>query len=194
VGALWKFFSGEDDVSNNVPHTGETVHQRTSMWGFITGQHGDTCRLGSRGMTERQIEHEATAYHEAGHGRAACKGGFIVGGMWANPDGSGLTKADGAVRDDRSLRAYLVTLIAGQESEIRYLMDRRGYSRAAAERRTHHGASGDRALFAEAAAGTGYTWNGLQDEARRLVKWQAYTIETNARPLARRGRRGGTWA
>jgi hypothetical protein len=196
MGAIWKFFSGEDDTglfeSSQASRPSPVQHQRTTLWGLFTGQHGDSGPIHhpGTGMSQWGIENEATAYHEAGHARAARKARMKVQGMWAFPDGSGLTKVDGAA----DIKAHLVAIIAGQESEIRYLMDKHGYTRRQAEKRTHHGAGGDRALFEQVAAGTRYTWDGLKGEAQRLVKWHAYTIETNARPLARRGLRGGTWA
>lgn len=194
MGALWKLFSGEDDAE-------PVTVQRTTLWGVMTGQHPDTTTVAPRNqtMTEPDIENAATAYHEAGHGRAARRGGFGVAGMWNNGD-SGLTEFSGDVDPDptaqgqRSLRKMLIAAIAGQEAEIRYLMEYHGYSRRDAEFRTHHGAGGDRAIFKQAAEGTGYTWEELQGEARSLVKWNWTTIEGNARKLSRRSHRGGTWA
>jgi hypothetical protein len=91
-------------------------------------------------------------------------------------------------------RADLIISIAGQEAECRYLMDRHGYSYKEALRLTDSGASADREKFKKKAAGTVYTWEGMRDEVHRLVRRNAYTIETNAKPLDRNGDRGGTWA
>jgi hypothetical protein len=128
---------------------------------------------------------------------AASVGGFTVTGMWANEDGSGLTRYNSRKNrklSDRRRRAALVATVAGQEAEIRYLMEHHGYRYRQALRETHAGAGGDREIFRQMARGTSYTFDGLRPEARSLVKWRWYTIESNAKPLARRGYRGGTWA
>ena len=91
-------------------------------------------------------------------------------------------------------RAELISYVAGQEAECWYLMNRHGYSYKEALRATRSGASSDRKDFKEKAKGTGYTFEGMRDEARQLVRRHAYTIETNAKPLDRDGHRGGTWA
>ena len=49
MGAIWKFFSGEDDTS---PATEQST-QRTSIWGLMTGQHAP----------ETFPEQTASAYH-----------------------------------------------------------------------------------------------------------------------------------
>jgi hypothetical protein len=127
--------------------------------------------------------------------RAAAAAGFRVEGMWANSDGSGRTEYHNRKgRSNKGLRAALVATIAGQEAEIRYLMETQDMRRGDALKATHAGAASNRAAFTKMAQGTGYSWEGLRDEARRFVRWNWYTIETNAKPLARRGRRGGTWA
>ena len=61
-------------------------------------------------------------------------------------------------------------------------------------RATHDGASSDRNEFKQKAMGTEYTFEGMHEEAHRLDRRHAYTIETNAMPLDRHGHRGGTWA
>ena len=194
MGRLWEAFSGEKSSgvfeAHRVTELTRTV-QRSPFWGFLTGQYVDNQPV----MEVDPRELEATAYHEAGHARAARKGGFEVGGMWANPDGSGRTRVRiDEIGDDRNLRSALLGLVAGQESEIRYWMDKHGYTRKDAEKLTHHAATSDRAAFEQIAEGTGYTWDDFTGPARRLVRNQAYTIEQNAEPLARRGRRAGTWA
>lgn len=189
MGAIWKFFSGEDDA----PPAREQSAQRTSLWGLLTGQH----------TPEPFSQRTAAAYHEAGHARADRVGGATVTGMEVHDDGRGKTTCDwdplwtwGTRRltDDEKRRAELISYVAGQETECQYLMDRHGYSYKEALRATHAGASKDREDFKEKAKGTGYTWEGMRDEARRLVRRHAYTIETNAKPLDRDGHRGGTWA
>lgn len=181
MGAIWKFFSGEDDT---VPAL-EQSPQRTSVWGFLTGQHA----------TRTPPKQTVAAYHEAGHARAARVGGVTVTGMSVDAHGGGWTtwrpRSD---MSSRERRAMLVAIVAGQESECRYLMDRHGYSYREALRASHSGASADRQIFKRAAEGTGYTFEDLRDEAHRLVRWHAYTIETNAKPLDQRGIRRGTWA
>lgn len=181
MGAIWKFFSGEDDAAPVSVQSGE----RTSIWGLLTGRHA----------TRTPDQRAVTAYHEAGHARAARVGGATVTGMWVKPRGGGHTTWD-LRRDmsDQERRAMLVAVVAGQEAECRYLMDRYRYSYKEALRESHAHASTDREIFKRAAEGTGYTFEGLRPEAHRLVRWHAYTIETNAKPLARRGHRGGTWA
>lgn len=189
MGAIWKFFSGEDDN----PPASEPSAQRTSVWGLLTGQH----------TPEPYPQRTATAYHEAGHARAAHVGGAAVTGMHVADDCSGLTTWTWKPRwswgtrhytREHERRAELVTFVAGQEAECRYLMERHGYSYKEALRKTDSGASTDRKLFKRRAAGTPYTWEGMRDEAHQLVWRDAYTIETNAKPLDRDGDRGGTWA
>lgn len=181
MGAIWKFFSGEDDATP----APDPPEPHTSIWGFFTGEFAE----------RTPPPHVAAAYHEAGHARAARIAKATVTGMSVDAHGSGLTEWERrSGLSDRELRAMLVAIVAGQESECRYLMDRCGYSYKAALRATHSAASDDREIFKRAAEGTGYTFEGLRGEAHRLVRWHAYTIETNAKPLARRGRRGGTWA
>lgn len=181
MGAIWKFFSGEDDTTL----APEPPEPQTSIWGFLTGQFDK----------RTPPPHVAAAYHEAGHARAARIAKVTVTGMSVDAHGSGLTKWNPrSDMSDRERRAMLVAIVAGQESECRYLMDRCGYSYKEALRQTHSAASADREIFKGAAKGTGYTFEGLRGEAHRLAWWQAYTIETNAKPLARRGQRGGTWA
>jgi hypothetical protein len=189
MGAIWKFFSGEDDT----PPAPEQSAQRTSLWGLFTGQH----------TLEPVDERTAAAYHEAGHARAIRVGGEPVKSMEVHDDGHGATKPDrdpywtwGLRRttEEQNRRADLVTYVAGQESECQYLMDRHGYSYKEALHATDPGASDDKKEFKERAKGTGYTFEGMRDEARRLVRRHAYTIETNAKALDRDGRRGGTWA
>ena len=188
MGAIWKFFSGEDDTSP----ASEQSAQRTSVWGFLTGQHAP----------KTFPEQTATAYHEAGHARAAQVGGATVTGMEvAGGDGETTwtwnpvwTWGRSRATDDQKRRAELLVYVAGQESECQYLMDRHGYSYKEALRATHEGASSDRKKFKQKAEGTGYTFEGMRKEAHRLVRRHAYTIETNAKPLDRHGRRGGTWA
>ena len=96
--------------------------------------------------------------------------------------------------DEQKRRADLVVYVAGQESECQYLMDRHGYSYKEALRATHAGAGSDRRDFKRRAEGAGYTFEGMRGEVHGLVRRHAYTIETNAKPLDRHGRRGGTWA
>lgn len=181
MGAIWKFFSGEDDAA---PVPVQSA-QRTSIWGFLTGQHA----------TKTPDQRAVTAYHEAGHARAIRVGGLTVTGMRVNPHGGGHTTWDPRRgMSDQERRGLLVAIVAGQEAECRYLMDRYGYSYKEALRESHAHASGDREIFKREAAGTGYTFEDLRPDAHRLVRWHAYTIETNAKPLARRGHRGGTWA
>lgn len=112
--------------------------------------------------------------------------------MEVNAHGGGGTQPQWGPRSE--LRDRLVAIVAGQEAECQFLMDRYGHSYQEALRASHSGAAGDRELFKRTAKGTEYTFEGLRGAARRLVRWHAYTIETNAMPLARRGRRGGTWA
>jgi Peptidase M50B-like len=163
-----------------------------SFWGFLTGDHTPTTRSGGRQLSWED-ENRATAHHEAGHARAAAKAGHRVSRMQIDADHGGVTAFTGDVHDG-NMKDHLVAIVAGQEAEIDYLMREHKFSRREAERHTRHGAGGDRKLFAEAAEGTGYTWETIQDEARRFVRRHGYTIEQNAKPLARRGRRGGTWA
>ncbi len=181
MGAIWKFFSGEDDAA---PVPAQSA-QRASIWGFLTGQHA----------TKNPDQRTVAAYHEAGHARAARVSGMTVTGMWVKSHGGGQTKwVPRPDMTDQQRRALLVAIVAGQEAECRYLMDRYGYSYKDALRESHAHASTDREVFKRAAEDTGYTFEGLRPDAHRLVRWQAYTIETNAKPLARRGHRGGTWA
>lgn len=186
--AIWRFFSGEDD-SCPAP---ERSAQRTSVWGFLTGQHA-----------QKTFPQAASAYHEAGHARAARVGGAAVMGMEVHADGSGKTKWTwnpvwtwelSRATAERKRRADLVVYVAGQESECQYLMDRHGYSYKEALRATHAGAGSGRRDFKRRAEGTGYTFEGMRGEVHGLVRRHAYTIETNAKPLDRHGRRGGTWA
>lgn len=193
MGKLWAAFSGEKDPGVFETHRTTTAPpmRRSPFWGFLTGQYEEYQAL----LQAEPEEIEATAYHEAGHARAARKSGFEVGGMWAHQDGSGRTRVRiDDLENAKNLRSTLIGLIAGQESEIRYWMGKHHYTRKEAERLTHHAATSDRAQFEQVAKGTGYTWENLQPEARKFVKRNAYTIEQNARPLARRGHRGGTWA
>jgi Peptidase M50B-like len=163
-----------------------------SFWGFLTGDHTPTPRSGERQLSWED-ENLATAYHEAGHARAAARAGHRVSRMQIDADHGGVTAFTGDVHDG-NIEDHLVAFVAGQEAEIDYLMRYHKFSRPEAERHTHHGAGGDRALFAEAAEGTGYTWKKIQGKTQRFVRRHGYTIEQNAKPLARRGRRGGTWA
>ncbi len=188
MGAIWRFFSGEDDTCP----ASEQSAQRTSVWGFLSGQHAP----------KAVPEQTSAAYHEAGHARAVHVGGATVTGMEVHADGSGKTgwTWDPVWTWDRSRatneqkrRAELVVYVAGQESECQYLMDRHGYSYKEALQATHAGASSDRRNFKRRAEGTGYTFEGMRGEVHRLVRRYAYTIETNAKPLDRHGRRGGTW-
>lgn len=193
MGAIWKFFSGEDDT----PPRRKQSARRTSLWGLLTGQHD----------LKPVDERAATAYHEAGHARAARIGGATVLDMNAYPNGGGLTRWDwkpfrenrwtwGIRRytEEHKRRAELIIYVAGQESECRYLMDRYGYSYKKALRETDPGASSDRKKFKQSAEGTGYTWESMRGEVHGLVRRHAYTIETNAKPLKRKGHRDGTWA
>ncbi len=180
MGAIWKFFSGEDDAAPTSAQSAE----RTSIWGFLTGQHA----------TGTPNERTVAAYHEAGHARGYKVAGVTVHGMSVKSDGSGETLwKPRSGMSDRQRRALLVAIIAGQEAECRYLMDRHGCSYKEALKRSHSGAEHDRKSFKQRAEGTGYTFEGLRPDAHRLVRWHAYTIETNAKPLSRHGHRGGTW-
>ncbi|HZS20659.1 MAG TPA: hypothetical protein VFA63_06700 [Pseudonocardiaceae bacterium] len=182
MGAIWKFFSGEDDT----PPAPEQSARRD---------------------LEPVDEHAATAYHEAGHARAARIGGATVLDINAYPNGGGLTRWDwkpfrenrwtwGTRRytEEHKRRTELTIYVAGQESECRYLMDRYGYSYKKALRETDPGASSDQEKFKQRAEGTGYTWESMRGEVHGLVRRHAYTIETNAKPLKRKGHRDGTWA
>ena len=71
-------------------------------------------------------------------------------------------------------------------------MDRQGYTYKEALRATHDGASSDRNKFKQKAMGIEYTFEGIREEAHRLVRRHTNTIETNAKPLDRHGHRGGT--
>src|SRR5262249_20346928 len=167
--------------------------QRTSVWGLLTGQHS----------LKPVSEQTKSAYHEAGHARAAQVGGATVIGMEVHPEGHGKTAwtwkptwAWGARRTtaEQRRRAELIVYVAGQESECQYLVDRHGYSYKEALRASHAWAGDDRKNFAKKAKGTEYTFEGMRGEARQLVRRYAYTIETNAKALDRHRRRGGTWA
>jgi hypothetical protein len=117
MGAIWKFFSGEDDT----PPAPEQSARRTSLWGLLTGQHD----------LEPVDEHAATAYHEAGHARSARIGGATVLDINAYPNGGGLTRWDwkpfrenrwtwGTRRytEEHKRRTELTIYVAGQEIDM----------------------------------------------------------------------------
>lgn len=181
MGAIWKFFSGEDDP----PPAAEAP--RTTAWGFLTGQHAEPQQ---QPVADKQ---EVIAWHEAAHARVArSKGGWSIGGMWADGESeSGLTHI--AVDSSGSVHAFLLTCAAGQAGAMRYYRNQ-GYSLRKARELAEEGTGSDRAQFDAAAAGSGCRWDDYVDEAYRIVRRHEYTIEQNAKPLARRGHRGGTWA
>ena len=190
MGWLWQFFSGETDAAP--PVSQRNVSRRVRE---IERRNGGLCctRLAEYYATD-QLE-LATAYHEAGHGRAAVRAGLTVRSMQVfSPDSgsdyAGITTMRG---DAKSLKAALMVGIAGQEAEIRYLREYQGMSRRQAVKATHRGATGDRQIFEEVSEGR-YSWSDLESEARSLVRWNWGTIETNAKKLARRGKLSGTWA
>lgn len=150
---------------------------------LFLGEHNES----KRGTED--IHSAATAYHEAGHARSARRSGERVLGIWSHGN-SGVTKASGTPRE---LSVFLRTCAAGHAAEVTYLQ-RQGYSRRDAEAIAAHGSVSDRAQFEEAAKGTTYTWEGVMDDARRFVTWNAVTIEQTAKRLQRRGYDSGTWA
>lgn len=178
MGAIWKFFSGEDDAVS----APEQSVQRSPVWGLLTGAH----------VTSKPPERLAAAYHEAGHARAIRVGKGTVAWMEVDAHGGGGTMPEWSPRSE--LRDRLIAIVAGQESECQLFMDRYGHSYKKALEESDPHASTDRKIFKEQAKGSEYTFEGLRGEARRLVRRHAYTIETNAKPLDRRGRRAGTWA
>jgi len=186
MGAIWKFFSDEDEDATPAQPEPPPAMQRTTVWGFMTGQHAEPDRSAA-GMQE------AIAWHEAAHARIArSQGGWAVGGMWADGESeSGLTQVD--CESGGSVHAFLLTCAAGQAGAMRYYRNQ-GYSLRKAKELAAEGTGSDRAQFEAAAAAGGQRWDDYVDEAYRIVRRQEYTIEQNAKPLARRGHRGGTWA
>lgn len=153
------------------------------LWDVFTGENDP----------HEATEQEVTAWHEASHARmASATGKWRVREMWAAGDAGG-TYVEGSHDRGDKLRAHLLTCVAGQAGAMRYYVNK-GYSKREARRLAEEGTGSDRAAFDAAAAGTTYRWDDMLDEAYRFVRRHEYTIETNAKPLARRGRRGGTWA
>ena len=169
---------------------------RTSKWESELGC-GCKFELSSEFSSNQAMQkQEVIAWHEAAHARVArSKGKWPVYSMMANGHmQSGLTRFGADSRG--GLEAYLLTCAAGQAGAMLYFMSKRGgdHSRRVAKRLSVEGTAGDKRQFAKAAHGTNHQWDDFVDRAFKIVKRQAYTIEQNAKPLARNGRRSGTWA
>jgi hypothetical protein len=174
-----------------MPSHGIEQAKRIDLMGWFEYMSGENTRSHWQGDMS-DTEWTGQAHHEASHARFGRSRRWNPLGIFVS-DRGGLTGFADEDEAQASIEDQLMICRVGQEAEIEYLISQ-GFSRREAKKMTDGPAASDRQQFEQRARGTKYTWEGMEKDARKFVKRNAYEIEKTAKRLKKKGKDSGKWA